>query len=293
MGVEERIEALELRPDMATLTLGTCNFGDDVFENSLPTIRTILERIRRYQIVPELEIFDIGMLATADVLFAKGLLTPPAHFDFVLGVPGINYSYLLDRSTDFAPFDGLMTSSYPNRLDRALLLAVAQVLWDRTDPNGHVRHTTADTYPGTPPKKLLYQVAYGDHQVANLTVELAARSNGAHLQTPALDPSKVVPDVEPFFGIPAIPAYPFDGSAVVIWDSGNPAPPIENLPPPAIDEDDPEWADLTPCARNWDSDPHECPRRDPDARLQKSEFLKDDGAVVDTCGGVACTAPSF
>jgi 3-keto-5-aminohexanoate cleavage enzyme len=88
MGVEERIEALDLRPEMATLTLGTCNFGDDVFENSLPTIRTILARIREHGIVPELEIFDDGMLATADVLFAKGLLAPPAHFDFVLGVPG-------------------------------------------------------------------------------------------------------------------------------------------------------------------------------------------------------------
>jgi 3-keto-5-aminohexanoate cleavage enzyme len=88
MGVEERIEALELRPEMATLTLGTCNFGDGVFENSLPTIRTILERIRRFSITPELEIFDDGMLATADVLFAKGLLQAPAHFDFVLGVPG-------------------------------------------------------------------------------------------------------------------------------------------------------------------------------------------------------------
>ncbi len=43
MGVEERIAALELKPDMATLTLGTCNFGDDIFENSLPTIRTILD----------------------------------------------------------------------------------------------------------------------------------------------------------------------------------------------------------------------------------------------------------
>ncbi len=88
MGVEERIAALALKPDMATLTLGTCNFGDDVFENSLPTIRTILERIKKFGITPELEIFDDGMLATADVLFAKGLLTPPAHFDFVLGVPG-------------------------------------------------------------------------------------------------------------------------------------------------------------------------------------------------------------
>src|SRR5262249_54706827 len=88
MSVEERIEALDLRPEMATLTLGTCNFGEEVFENSLPTIRAILERITAFGIVPELEIFDAGMLATADVLFAKGLLAVPSHFDFVLGVPG-------------------------------------------------------------------------------------------------------------------------------------------------------------------------------------------------------------
>jgi 3-keto-5-aminohexanoate cleavage enzyme len=88
MDVEERIEALDLRPDMATLTLGTCNFGEEIFENSLPTIRAILERIVGFGIVPELEVFDAGMLATADALFAKGLLAAPAHFDFVLGVPG-------------------------------------------------------------------------------------------------------------------------------------------------------------------------------------------------------------
>ncbi len=88
MSVEERIEALDLEPDMATLTLGTCNFGNDVFENSLPTIRTILDRIRKFGIAPELEIFDDGMLATAEMLFARGALSSPAHFDFVLGVPG-------------------------------------------------------------------------------------------------------------------------------------------------------------------------------------------------------------
>lgn len=88
MSVQERIEALELRPEMATLTLGTCNFGESIFENTLSTIRTILGRIQKFAITPELEIFDNGMLATADALFAKGLLSPPVHFDFVLGVPG-------------------------------------------------------------------------------------------------------------------------------------------------------------------------------------------------------------
>jgi hypothetical protein len=212
---------------------------------------------------------------------------------FVLGVPGINYSTLLNRSIDFQPFGIVLRATYPDGLDRSVLLALAQILWDRTDPSGHVRHTTSDAYPDTPPKKILYHVAFGDHQVAPLTVEVAARSNGAHIHTPALPPGKLVPEVTPYYGIPAIPAYPFDGSAMVVWDSGNPAPPVETLPPPEITPLDPEWATLTPCAQNWDSDPHECPRRAPEARLQKSEFLRAGGAVVDACGGAACLAPTF
>jgi hypothetical protein len=212
---------------------------------------------------------------------------------FALGVPGINYSTLLDRSTDFSRFSMIMNGTYPGRLDQAALIAVAQLLWDQTDPSGHVRHTTADPYPDTPPKKILYQVAFGDHQVAPVTVEIAARSNGAYLRTPAVDPGKPLPELTPYYGIPQIAAYPFDGSAVVIWDSGNPAPPIGNLPPPEILPTDPEWATLSPCAQNWDSDPHECPRRAPEARLQKSEFLKPGGAVIDTCAGMPCLAPTF
>lgn len=88
MDVEERIEALDLRPDMATLTTGTTNFGDDVFMNSLPMIRTIAERLRHYGVRPEVEIFDTGMVDTALKLLKDGLLEEPVHFDFVLGVPG-------------------------------------------------------------------------------------------------------------------------------------------------------------------------------------------------------------
>jgi hypothetical protein len=213
---------------------------------------------------------------------------------FVLGVPGINYSTLLDRSVDFDdPFRVVLNGTYPDRLDQLTLFSVAQILWDQTDPSGHVRHTTADPYPDTLAKKILYQVAFGDHQVAPFTVEVAARSNGASIHTPILVDGKVVPEVTPYYGIPAIPAYPFDGSAVTIWDSGNPAPPTGNLPPPEILPTDPEWADLSPCAQNWDSDPHECPRRAPEARLQKSEFLKNGGAVVDACMGMPCLAPTF
>ncbi len=165
------------------------------------------------------------------------------------------------------------------------------MMWDQTDASGHVNHTLSDTYANTPPKKILYQVAFGDHQVAPVTVEVAARSNGASIQTPILSPLKVLPEVEPYYDIPAIPSYPFDGSAMVIWDSDNPAPPTVNQPPRGPDPNDPEWDDLLFCPMQHEADPHECPRRQPEARLQKSEFLKPNGAVIDTCSGAPCLAP--
>ncbi len=88
MDPEERIEALALRPEMATLTTGTCNFGDDVFANPLQTVRLIAERIRQFDIRPEIEVFEAGMLDTAIRLHDEGLLSGPQHVDFVLGVPG-------------------------------------------------------------------------------------------------------------------------------------------------------------------------------------------------------------
>jgi 3-keto-5-aminohexanoate cleavage enzyme len=88
MSVEERIEGVSLKPDMATLTTGTVNFGDDVFMNSLPMIRAIAAELNKYGVRPEIEIFDTGMVDTALRLVKDGLLEGPLHFDFVLGVPG-------------------------------------------------------------------------------------------------------------------------------------------------------------------------------------------------------------
>ncbi len=102
MSVAERAGPLELRPEMATLTCGTVNFGDDVFENSFPIMRGILAQLTRYGVRPELEIFDAGHLSNAKRLAAQGLLTFPQHVDFVLGVPGgldasvRNLAYLVD-----------------------------------------------------------------------------------------------------------------------------------------------------------------------------------------------------
>lgn len=88
MTAEERIQALDLRPDIATLSLGSVNFGHDLFVNTLPMVLDYAERFNRLQIPAELEIFDAGMLGTARYLVQKDLLKVPFYFDFVMGVPG-------------------------------------------------------------------------------------------------------------------------------------------------------------------------------------------------------------
>jgi 3-keto-5-aminohexanoate cleavage enzyme len=92
MGVDERCGPLTLtgadRPDMATLSTGTVNFGEDVFWNPRPLVRDIAQRIRAAGLKPELECFDAGMIDEARALAKDGHIELPAHFDFVLGVPG-------------------------------------------------------------------------------------------------------------------------------------------------------------------------------------------------------------
>lgn len=89
---EERCQPLtlkgNLKPEMATLSCGSVNFGDEVFVNSRPLMRDIATRIREAGIKPELEIFDAGMMDESKYLAKLGLIDFPAHFDFVLGVPG-------------------------------------------------------------------------------------------------------------------------------------------------------------------------------------------------------------
>jgi 3-keto-5-aminohexanoate cleavage enzyme len=84
---EARAAPLELRPEMATLTPGTVNFGDEVFWNPRGLVERFYERMRSLSIVPEFEIFDSGMIAGAQRLI-RGTPDHHLHFDFVLGVPG-------------------------------------------------------------------------------------------------------------------------------------------------------------------------------------------------------------
>jgi hypothetical protein len=114
--------------------------------------------------------------------------------------------------------------------------------------------------------------AFGDHQVANVSTEIEARTIGASIHQPAIAPGRSY-EVTPYVGIPAIPSYPFNGSALVVWDSGAATPPTTNTAP------------------NTGNDPHSDPRSSPVARQQKSDFLQTGGAVTDVCSGTPCTAP--
>jgi 3-keto-5-aminohexanoate cleavage enzyme len=86
--LDQRCAPLKLKPDMATLSMGTMNFGPDVFENTEATIRAISQAIQENGVMPELEIFDYGMMDTVDRFLKKGFIPEKFHVDFVLGVPG-------------------------------------------------------------------------------------------------------------------------------------------------------------------------------------------------------------
>ena len=89
MSNDERLQATELQPEMATLDCGTLNFGgDEIFENTENTIKYFGERMIKLGIKPELEVFDKSMIDMALRLHKKGYINKPMHFDFVMGVNG-------------------------------------------------------------------------------------------------------------------------------------------------------------------------------------------------------------
>ncbi|MDH3351206.1 MAG: 3-keto-5-aminohexanoate cleavage protein [Gammaproteobacteria bacterium] len=82
----ERGSMLHHRPDMASLSTGSCNFPKSVYENSNELIAELAGQMLRYDIKPEIEVFDLAMLYNAANLVSQGLLKNPLHVQFVLGV---------------------------------------------------------------------------------------------------------------------------------------------------------------------------------------------------------------
>jgi 3-keto-5-aminohexanoate cleavage enzyme len=87
---DQRLAVLDVEPDSASLTLGTVNFGRDVFSNPWDLIVELHTQMQQRGVVPEYEVFDLGHLATLQRLLDKH--GPPhgghVHVDLVMGVPG-------------------------------------------------------------------------------------------------------------------------------------------------------------------------------------------------------------
>ncbi len=212
----------------------------------------------------------------------------------VLGDVGMNYSTLLPRSSDFgtgasmSDYSYLLYKAYPREIERPLIFGLMQMLWDRSEADGYAHHMTADTLPNTPAHSVLLHQPFGDHQVANVASETEARTIGARMHQPALDPGRST-SVIPYYGIAPITSDTYGGPAsFVTWDigplrgpagsrSGTPPPPNENVPPAVGD------------------DPHGAPhaRGQLAAEDQISNFLRAKGSLVNVCAGKPCYAGSW
>ena len=182
----------------------------------------------------------------------------------ILGVPGMNYSTLLNRSVDWEPLYGeVYYASYQHPIERQIGFSLIQMLWDRGEANGFAHHMTDDPYRNTPPHEVMLQVAFSDHQVTNHSAEVEARTIGAPIMTPGLPEGRHW-EMDPYFTETA--TYPYKGSALVYWDSGNATPPNGNIPP------------------EHGGDPHGHPRSERAASWQEAEFLLS-GWMIDVCSG--------
>ena len=79
---------LYLKPDMASLATGSVNFPTMIYENPPGFIDELATGMLSRDIKPECEIFDLAMLYNAADLVKRGLLKPPPHVQFVMGIKG-------------------------------------------------------------------------------------------------------------------------------------------------------------------------------------------------------------
>jgi hypothetical protein len=208
-----------------------------------------------------------------------------------LGVPGMNYSTLLQRSVDFDDYahgiiGGVDTNiglydNYPDELDRQLTLSLIEMIWERGEANGYAHRITTHPFADTPRHRVLIQEAFGDHQVANITTEVEARTLGLRVRSPVLDPGRSL-DRRPLWGIPRLHHFPHRGSAMTLWDvgplrdvngevKGTPPPPPFNVPNrEGVDPHGPDASETV------------------EGQRQISSFLRVGGTVIDTCDGHPC-----
>jgi uncharacterized protein (DUF849 family) len=84
----ERSASLVHRPEMASLSTGSVNLVKVIYDNEPALVDLIAAEILKYNIKPEIEVFDLAHLYNAVDLIKRGLVKEPAHVQFVMGIPG-------------------------------------------------------------------------------------------------------------------------------------------------------------------------------------------------------------
>jgi len=86
LSLEERCVCLDVpQLEVASLNMGSVNFGESVYINTLPEIRYWARRMKEKKVVPEMELFDLSMVETCTRLANEGVLQRPMHYNFCLG----------------------------------------------------------------------------------------------------------------------------------------------------------------------------------------------------------------
>jgi hypothetical protein len=218
---------------------------------------------------PDTEMYYYGISLGGIMGTWFSALTPDVE-RFAVDVPAINFSCLLQRSTQFSSFDSLLDGiGISDPLDKILGIGLLHESWVSAEPAGFARHITSDPLPGSGnAKRILMTPAWLDKQVSNQCTEIAART----LQLSNLAPGSVQRGLQ---GIPD-QAGPLD-SAYIQYDTGafdlfNPAhqpfiPPLANVIPSNV------------------CDPHGARPRIPAGIRSLGAFLQPGGQVQNFCNG--------
>jgi hypothetical protein len=97
----------------------------------------------------------------------------------VFNVGGGAWSTMLERSSQWIPFDWIMVEMVPSNRDRQLMYALSQLFWDPVDPMNHVEALRG--------RSVVWQEAIGDEQVPNMTTRMLARAVGATQLEPVVE----------------------------------------------------------------------------------------------------------
>lgn len=85
---QERLVPLSFNPELVSFDAGSINMRENVFLNPPEFLELLAKETLAKGIKPELEVFEVGMVETCNRFLEKGLLKPPLHFQFVLGILG-------------------------------------------------------------------------------------------------------------------------------------------------------------------------------------------------------------